>query len=165
METALADRKGVKEVRSNQAEKRLEVHYLESHVSLSQLARAIAAAEPLHGEGYVGALALKVEGLTPGNLFRAQQALAQIKGVSQPALDTRGKQPALNPQGSPLPMMLNGRQMPLFWASVYLDTRDKTRLLMLAFNNPKGEVKLTQLLVALRAAGFKAEAYVVPTKR
>lgn len=129
METALKDVKGVKEVKSNQFEKRIEAHYLESQSPLSKLAHAIAAAEPLHGENYVGVLALKVEGLTQENLSKAQEALAKIKGVNKPALDTK----------------------------------DKTRLLALTFNN-KGEVKLPQLLDALKAAGFKAEAYVVTAK-
>jgi copper chaperone CopZ len=129
LETALKDVKGVKEVKSHQFEKRLEVHYLESQTPLSKLAHALSAAEPLHGENYVGVLALKVEGLTPDNLPKAQEALAKIKGVNKPALDTK----------------------------------DKTRVLTVTFNN-KGEVKLTQLLDALKAAGFKAEAYLIPAK-
>ncbi len=125
----MKDVKGVKEVKSNQFEKRLEVHYLESQSPLSKLAHAIAAVEPLHGESYIGVLALRVEGLTPENLSKAQEALAKIKGVNKPVLDTKGKD----------------------------------RLLTVTFNN-KAEVKLPQFLDALKAAGFKAEAYVVATK-
>ncbi len=129
METALKEVKGVKDVKSNEYEKRLEVEYLESQAPLSKLAQALSAADPLHGQTYVGILALKVEGLTQDNLPKAQDALAKIKGVNKPALDTK----------------------------------DKIRVLTMTFNN-KGEVKLPQLLDALKAAAFKAEAYVVATK-
>ena len=91
MEAALKEVKGMKEVKSNEYEKRLEVEYLESQAALSKLAQALSAAEPLHGQTYVGILALKVEGLTQDNLPKAQDALVKIKGVNKPALDTKDK--------------------------------------------------------------------------
>jgi copper chaperone CopZ len=129
LETALKDVKGVKEVKSVEFEKRVEVQYLEAQAAVSKLAHALSAADPLHGETYVGVLALKVEALTPENLPKAQEALAKIKGINKPALDTKGKD----------------------------------RVLTVTFNK-QGDVKLPQLLDALKAAGFKAEAHVVATK-
>jgi hypothetical protein len=126
----LKDVKGVKAIKSVEAEKRLEVEYLEAQSPLSKLAQAILTTDPLHGETYVGILALKVEGLTQDNLMKVEEAFAKIKGVHKPALDTK----------------------------------DKNRVLTVTFKPNMGDVKLMQLLDALKAAGFKAEAYIVEKK-